>query len=132
MEVAVVQEVEVQELQSMSACRLRGAGTQTKKLSNGKGAEVTIDANGHCELPAAMMSVPRDAFWHWDGHRKGCKALKSISIPSSVKKLGCAACPPFPLSRCSPLLPFTRRNNSLAPPPPNPVLLLARLHFPYT
>ena len=76
----------------MSACRLRGSTvTQTKKLSDGIGPEVTIDANGHCELPAGMTSVPRDAFWHWDGHRKGCKALRSVGIPSSVTSIGFGA-----------------------------------------
>ena len=65
--------------------------------------EVTIDANGHCELPAGMRIVPEEAFYHWDGYirnwddshhalglhnRMGCKDLKSISIPASVTKIG--------------------------------------------
>ena len=81
--------------------------SQTKKLSNSD-YEVTIDANGHCELPAGMTSVPAQAFWHWDGGGKGCKALKSISIPSSVTKIEYAAC-----SDCSSTPP-------LAPPSPTP------------
>ena len=51
---------------------------------HGTGPEVTIDAVGHCELPKGMTSVPDDAFHHWDGALIGCKALTSISIPSSV------------------------------------------------
>jgi len=63
--------------------------SQTKKLGRfADGPEVTIDANGHCELPASMTSVPERAFWHWDGYWEGCKALKRISIPSSVTQIG--------------------------------------------
>ena len=59
----------------------------TKELSNSD-YEVTIDAKGHCELPAGMTSVPMAAFSHWDGYWEGCKALKRISIPASVTKIG--------------------------------------------
>ena len=79
----------------------------TKELSNSD-YEVTIDAKGHCELPAGMTSVPMAAFSHWDGYWEGCKALKSISIPSSVTKIEYAAC-----SDCSSTPPLT---------PPSPTL----------
>ena len=66
--------------------------SQTKKLGvDEDGPEVTIDANGHCELPAGMTSVPVEAFSDWDGRYEGCTALKSIGIPSSVTAIGMAA-----------------------------------------
>ena len=75
----------------LSCVRLLQASamSQTKKLGDhGRGPEVTIDANGHCELPAGMTSVPNSAFAHWDGEDEGCKALKRLSIPSSVTEIG--------------------------------------------
>ena len=67
-----------------------------------EGPEVSIDAHGHCELPAGMTSVPREAFWHWDGtdgdasqpasqQGQGCKALQSIFIPASVTSIEACA-----------------------------------------
>ena len=70
---------------------------QTKKLHNSD-HEVTVDTYGHCELPAGMTSVPDNAFAHWDGKGKGCKAMESLGIPSSVTAIGDAA-----FAKCSSL-----------------------------
>ena len=43
--------------------------------------EVTIDADGHCELPEGMVEVPREAF-------KDCKELRSVTVPSTVTTIG--------------------------------------------
>jgi hypothetical protein len=48
------------------------------------GYEIRI-VDGHAELPAGMTSVPAFAFGDWDGEGKGCKSLRSVTIPSSVK-----------------------------------------------
>ncbi len=50
--------------------------------------EVRIDADGHCELPAGMTSVPAEAFYHWDGDGRGCSSLKSVTFPGSVTVIG--------------------------------------------
>ena len=52
--------------------------------------EVSIN-DGHCELPQGLTSVPNRAFRDWDGEGKGCKALVSIAIPSSVTEIGNSA-----------------------------------------
>ena len=47
-----------------------------------------VDANGHCELPAGMTHVPDRYFYNFDGTGEGCKALKSLNVPSSVVSIG--------------------------------------------
>jgi hypothetical protein len=74
---------------------------QTKKLHDSD-YEATIDPYKHCELPAGMTSVPDNAFAHWDGKGKGCKAMESLGIPSSVTAIGDAA-----FAKCSSLTRLT-------------------------
>ena len=60
------------------------AGVETRRLGE---HEVRI-VNGHAELPEGMRSVPARAFLDWDGKSKGCKSLKTVTIPSSVTSIG--------------------------------------------
>ena len=48
---------------------------------------MSIDDDGHCDLPEGLTSLHEGAFRHWDGDKQGCSALRSIKFPSSCTEI---------------------------------------------